>query len=311
MKDPRKTFEQKLVELGAADCRICAVSCDSAAGGGLGSFFSKFPSRSVELGISEQSAVSICAAMSRQNLVPVLVIINPFLTMRAFEQIRDDLGYMDANVKIVGSGGGLAYSTLGASHIALEDIGLMRSVPNLTIFAPGDAAEVEFALEQAVSIDGPVYIRMPRQAREEPLPPQSRRLAFGKGEVLREGEDTVVFAYGPSAGEASEAADLLAGEGIGVKVINLTTLKPLDREMILTCMKHKRHAFTLEEHNPSGGIGSAVAEMIAGEGLAVKLHVLAVPEGSKNTGPYHELVDAYGLSGEKAAKQIKIALQEN
>ena len=168
--DPRKAFEVKLVELAKENKNIVALSCDSAAGGGLGSFFKEFPERSVEIGISEQNAVSIAAAMSKQGLIPVLVIINPFLTMRAYEQVRDDLGYMNTNVKIVGSGGGLAYSTLGSTHIAVEDVALMRTVPHLTILSPGDADEVEAMLEQAIAIDGPVYIRMPRQARELPLP---------------------------------------------------------------------------------------------------------------------------------------------
>ncbi|HWS29563.1 MAG TPA: transketolase C-terminal domain-containing protein [Clostridia bacterium] len=311
MRDPRKAFEQKLVEMGAADSRICAVSCDSAGGGGLGAFFADFPDRSIELGISEQSAVSICAAMSRQRLIPVLVIINPFLTMRAFEQIRDDLGYMRTNVKVVGSGGGLAYSTLGASHIAVEDIGLMRTVPNLTIFAPGDAAEVEFALEQAMAIDGPVYIRMPRQAREEPLPSGERLLVPGEAELLRKGEDTAIFTYGPSACEASKASDMLKKEKIASAVINLITVKPLDEATVLSQLMNKRHVFTLEEHNPVGGIGSIIAEIIARNGIPVRLHVLAVPEGAKNTGPYHELVDAYGLSAKKVAARVKTALRKN
>ncbi len=309
MSDPRKAFETKLVELARQDKRIVAVSCDSCSGGGLGAFFKEFPERSVEVGISEQNAVSLCAAMARQGLLPVLVIINPFLTMRAYEQIRDDLGYMKTNVVIVGSGGGLAYSTLGSTHIAVEDVGLMRSVPHLTVLAPGDADEVSFSLEQALAVDGPVYIRMPRQSRNAPVAGK-RSLQLGKAEVLSAGGDAALYTYGPSAEEAMKACRLLREEGISLSVLNFTTVKPLDTEAVLAHAKDKKAVFTLEEHAPVGGLGSAVAEVLAQGGVGVPLHMMAVPEGAKSTGPYTELLDFYGLSGSEVAKRITAVLHE-
>lgn len=308
MRDPRKAFEIKLVELAQKDRRIVAVSCDSCAGGGLSAFFKEFPQRSIEVGISEQNAVSLCAAMARQGLLPVLVIINPFLTMRAYEQVRDDLGYMNNKVVIVGSGGGLAYSTLGSTHIAVEDVGLMRSVPNLTVLAPGDADEVEFYLEQALAMDGPVYIRMPRQARDAPVEDR-RTMELGKAEVLSRGADAALYTYGPSAEEAMRACRILKEQGISLSVLNFTTIKPLDTEAILAHAKGKKAVFTLEEHAPVGGLSSAVAEVLAQAGAGVPLHVMAVPEGAKSTGPYDELLNFYGLSGEKVAKRIAAAMQ--
>ncbi|MGI6160900.1 MAG: transketolase family protein [Christensenellales bacterium] len=305
--DPRAAFEAKLVELGKADERIIAVSCDSASGGGLKSFFTTFPERSVEVGISEQNAVSLTAAMSRQGFIPVLVIINPFLTMRAFEQVRDDIGYMDTNVKIVGSGGGLAYSTLGSTHIAIEDIALMRTVPNLTIFAPGDADEVEFALEQSLAIEGPVYIRMPRQKRPFFKPSEQRNLSLTKAEVVQtqDGElDVSIFAYGPSVSEAVKAETILRSNGIKAAVVNMLTVKPLDEEAVLEHSKKSKLIVTLEEHIPTGGLCDAVARVLALNSSGVQFFPIAVPEGAKNTGPYDELVDYYGLSGDKVAKKI-------
>lgn len=296
------------MELARRDERIVAVSCDSCSGGGLSAFFKEFPERSVEVGISEQNAVSLCAAMARQGLRPVLVIINPFLTMRAYEQIRDDLGYMNTPVVIVGSGGGLAYSTLGSTHIALEDVGLMRSVPHLTILAPGDGDEVEFCLEQAFAADGPVYIRMPRQARSAPVEGQ-RTLRMGRAEVLCEGEDAALYTYGPSAEEAARACYLLREQGISLSVLNCTTLKPLDEEAIVAHARGKRAVFTLEEHSPVGGLSSAVAEALSHAGVGVPLYPLTVPDGAKNTGPYEELLDFYGLSGAGAARRIAAVLR--
>ncbi len=308
LRDPRKAFEEKLVQLGRQNEKIYALSCDSASGGGLGAFFKTFPERSVEIGISEQNGVGIAAAMAKQGLVPVLVIINPFLTMRAYEQIRDDLGYSNTNVKIVGSGGGLAYSTLGSTHIAVEDVALMRTIPHLTILAPGDAAEVEFALEQAIAIEGPVYIRMPRQARKEPLPQAERNMRLAKAEILGNGQDVALVTYGPSAEQAVAAKELLAQKGIGVTVLNMTTIKPLDEETILEYAGKAKAVVTLEEHSPVGGIGTAVAEVLAHHCVAVPLLTLAVPEGSKQTGPYGELVKFYGLDGESVAKQTEAFL---
>ncbi len=308
MRDPRKAFEKKLVELGRSNEKIYALSCDSASGGGLGSFFKTFPERGVEVGISEQSAVGIAAAMSKQGLVPIIVAINPFITMRAYEQVRDDLGYTNCNVKFAGSGGGLAYSTLGSTHVAVEDVALMRSIPNLTILAPGDADEVEFALEEAFKVEGPVYIRMPRQAREAPKPLEERTMRLGKTEVLCEGEDAVIFTYGPSVQEAVTAARLLRDKGISVTVANLTTLKPLDEQGVLDCARCKKAMFTLEEHSPTGGLSSAVAEVMAKGAVGMPLYIFAVPEGAKQTGPYEKLVAYYGLSGDRVAEQIEEAL---
>ncbi len=309
MRDPRKAFEEKLVALGKSNDRIYAVSCDSASGGGLSGFFAEFPERSVEVGISEQTGVGVSAAFAKQGLIPVLVIINPFLTMRAYEQVRDDMGYVNTNVKIVGSGGGLAYSTLGSTHIAIEDIALMRTIPNLTIFAPGDAGEVEFALEQAVAIDGPVYIRMPRQARNEHKPLSERGLAVGNAEVICEGTDATLLTYGPSVEEALIAAKRLKEKGVGVSVINFPSLKPIDEEAILTHAKNAKAVFTMEEHIPTGGLGSIAAEIMAKNAVGVPLHMLAVPEGAKQTGPYDELLAYYGIKGENAAETIGMILE--
>lgn len=305
MRDPRKTFEDTLTALGAQNKKIVAVSCDSCSGGGLASFFKAYPERSVEVGISEQNAVSICAAMARQNLIPVLVVIDPFVTMRAYEQVRDDLGYSHANVKIVGSGGGLAYSTLGSTHMAVEDVAVMRTVPNMTIFCPGDADEVEFYLEQAIAIDGPVYIRMPRQAREAPMERAKRNMATCKTELLARGSgDAVLFTYGPSTEEALKAATLLRAQNVSLTVVNCTTVKPLDEAAVLAYAKGARAIYVLEEHAATGGLYSAVAEILARYGVGVPLHGFSVPEGAKMTGPYDELLDYYGLTGARVADRI-------
>ncbi len=302
--DPRKAFEETFLEMGGENKNIVAVSCDSASGGGMKSFFKAYPERTVETGISEQNAIGICAALAKQGMIPFIVVITPFITMRAYEQVRDDVGYMNMNVKLVGSGGGLAYSTLGSTHQAVEDIALMQTIPNMTILSPCDACDIKAALKMAVEINGPVYIRMPRQARE--VKAERRNLLLGKAEILKDGEDVAIFATGPMVEEAQKAAEILQREGIDAAVLGFMTVKPLDEETVKAYAKNVKMIFTVEEHSVVGGFGCAVATCLAPLPNTPPVHIIGVREKAKNTGPYEELLDHYGLTGEKIAENIKI-----
>lgn len=306
--DPRKAFGEKLMQLGNVNEKIVCVSCDSAQGGGMGDFFKKFPKRTVETGISEQNAIGICASLAKQGFIPIIVAITPFITMRAYEQIRDDIGYMNMNVKLVGSGGGLAYSTLGSTHQAMEDVALMRTVPNMTIFSPCGADDVKVALEMAVEIEGPVYIRMPRQARE--IAECGSKVRLGKAEILKNGKDIAIFATGPMVEEAQLASEILNKEGIDAAVLKFLTIKPLDEEAVREYAQTVRMIVTAEEHSITNGFGSAVAQVMAETGRTAPLYILGIAEGSKETGPYKELLGYYNLTGEKIAKNIKKILVE-
>lgn len=310
MKDPRKAFEEALLQIGKENDKVVAVSCDSASGGGLSSFFKAFPQRSVETGISEQNAVGIGAGLAKQGYVPVIVAITPFITMRAYEQVRDDIGYMNMNVKLVGSGGGLAYSTLGSTHEALEDVALMRTIPNMTILSPGDSYEVEQALKMAIQIKGPVYIRMPRQARPFAADPEKRHMVAGQAEILKDGRDVAILTYGPMVEEVQKAAEFLGKDGIDVAVINFMTIKPLDGNTIDQYIKKVKMLVTVEEHSVVNGFGSAVAQFKAPIKNAPPLYILGVNEGSKNTGPYSEVLESYGLTGKRIAASIYNSFRE-
>ena len=307
--DPRKKFEETLVRIGDSNPAVVAVSCDSASGGGLGAFFKKYPSRSVEAGISEQNAVGICAALAKQGFIPVVVAITPFITMRAYEQDRDDVGYMNMNVKLVGSGGGLAYSTLGSTHEALEDVALMRTIPHMTILTPGDSFEVEKALEMAIAIDGPVYLRMPRQARPFVKDPATRSLKIGEAEILRDGKDITIFAAGPMAEEAVLAADILKEKGIDAAVVNLMTIKPLDDATVLKYCGQSKVVFSVEEHSVINGLGTAIAQLLAPLAGTPPLHIFGIDEGEKMTGPYKDVLAYYGLTGATIAVRIEKLLK--
>ena len=301
--DPRKTFDEELLQLGRRNEDIVAVSCDSSSGGGMGKFFKEFPGRTVETGISEQNAIGICAALAKQGKIPIITVITPFITMRAYEQVRDDIGYMNMNVKLVGSGGGLAYSTLGSTHQAVEDVALMRTIPNMTIFSPCDAYDVKEALRMAVEIKGPVYIRMPRQARE--VKAAERHLSAGKAEVLKDGGDVAIFATGPMIEEAQIAAEILKQNGTDAAVIGFMTVKPLDEQTVKEYAGRVKKIVTLEEHSIIGGLGSAVAQCLAPVSCAPPVHIMGIQEGAKSTGPYQELLEYYGLTGERVAEHFK------
>lgn len=304
MADPRKVFGQILLELGKENPKVLAVSCDSAAGSGMGPFKQQLPEQYVEIGISEQNAIGICAGLAVNGFIPVVSAIAPFISMRCYEQVRDDIGYVNTNVKIIGSSSGISQSQLGSTHQANEDIALMRTIPHMAILNPGDPFEVEMCLREAVKRDGPVYIRMPRQGLENMAPAEGRAFEIGKGEVLSEGE-YMILSSGTTSNRAVKAAELLKKQGLSVGVLNLPTVWPLDEERITHYARTCKCLITAEEHSVVAGLGGAVAELLAPMADACPLHILGIPAGAKETGPYEELLDAYGLSGEKLAAAIK------
>ncbi|MDK2809844.1 MAG: transketolase [Petroclostridium sp.] len=303
-KDPRKIFAKTMLDIGEKNPRILAVSCDSASGGGMGDFIKAFPERYIEAGISEQNAIGICAGAAKQGFIPVIVAITPFITMRCYEQIRNDIGYSNMNVKIIGSGGGLAYSTLGSSHEAIEDICVMRSIPNMTILVPGDAYEVDMALREAVEHKGPVYIRMPRHPLDDIVDSSKRCFKIGDAEMIESGDDITIFASGTMVKEAQQASKILRSRGINAAVIDVHTIKPIDIKMVKSLYEKSKMFVTVEEHSVIGGLGSAIAEIIAPVKKATPLHIMGVSDGATNTGPYRELLESYSLTGEKLAVRI-------
>ena len=304
MADPRKVFGQILVELGKENPKVLAVSCDSGAGSGMSPFKQQLPEQFVEIGISEQNAIGLCAGLAVNGFIPVVSAIAPFISMRCYEQVRDDIGYVNTNVKIIGSSSGISQSQLGSTHQANEDIALMRTIPHMVVLNPGDPFEVEMCLREAVKWDGPVYIRMPRQGLENLAPADGRSFRIGKGEVLSEGE-YMILASGTTSSRVIKACELLRQQGLSVGVLNLPTVWPLDEELIRQYARTCKCIFTVEEHSVVAGLGGAVAELLAPMPDACPLHILGIPAGAKETGPYEELLDFYGLSGEKLAAAIE------
>ena len=304
LSDPRKVFESTFAKLGLANPLILAVSCDSAKGAGMGTFIKQFPDRYVEVGISEQTAIGVCAGLAETGFKPVLAAITPFLTMRAYEAVRNDIGYTCRNVTLVGSGGGLAYSTLGSSHEAIEDISLMRTIPNMVILAPGDGKEIEQALLLAIEHNGPVYLRMPRhELRDIPGNP-TENYAIGKSRTLLEGKDILILTYGTMINESLDAADILKEKGISVSVESFLTVWPIDEKALERKVKDYEHIVTIEEHSKTAGFGGCIAELLADKEFKGDHHILGVEEGSKKVGPYREILKSHGLDAEEISNTI-------
>jgi transketolase len=301
-KDPRMAFNQEFERLGILDERLVAVSCDSAKGAGMSGFQAACGDKLIEVGISEQTAISLCYGLAEVGWVPVISAITPFLTMRAYEQVRNDIGYAKANVKIVGSGAGLAYATLGSSHEAIEDMAVMRSIPNMAVLAPADAEDIKLALRLSVDHKGPVYIRMARQAMAD-LPKGSARAdRIGQLVELRSGRDLLVVACGTMVSRALQAADLLEREGYSVGIVSAFSVKPLDKAGLKALCQGRKRLVTVEEHVETGGLGTAVCEAMSDSGL--RIHRIGIKEGVKRVGPYEDVLAAYGLNAQGLSQRF-------
>jgi transketolase len=309
LRDPRKVFEAAFATIGETNQSVLAVSCDSAKGAGMQSFIDRFPNRYVEVGISEQTAIGICAGLAESGFKPVLATITPFVTMRAYEQVRNDIGYANMNVTLVGSGGGLAYSTLGSSHEAIEDIALMRTIVNMVILVPGDGNEIEQALQMAVEQKGPVYLRMPRHPLRDIPTEANEKFEIGKSRCLRQGKDVLFLTYGTMINEVLDAAEILETKGISASSESFLTVKPLDANALFSLCAPYEHIVTVEEHVKTAGFGSYISELLADKDFKGKQHILGVEEGSKRVGPYNEILKVYGLSKDSIAENVAVLIK--
>ncbi|MGC9312647.1 MAG: transketolase family protein, partial [Sediminispirochaetaceae bacterium] len=218
--DPRKTFGEALAEAGKRDERILALSADSSSGSGLGPFREIFPDRHIEFGIMEQGVIGFASGLATTGKIPFVAAIAPFVTARPFEMVRNDVGYMEQNVKIVGRCAGMSYSDLGPTHQSLEDIAILRTIPGFTIIVPSDPVEIRAAVMAAAAHQGPVYLRIGKEKMPVLNDAPDYRFELGKGMVLQEGSDVTIVATGTMVSRAFEAVQMLANEGISARLIN-------------------------------------------------------------------------------------------
>ena len=306
--DPRKIFGGTLVDLGKENKNIVFISCDSSLGAGAGLFKKTYPGRHFEFGIQEQNAIGEAAGMAILGKIPFIAAYVPFVTLRCFEQIRDDLCKTKLNVIIVGTNCGLAVGVAGSTHTVLEDLGALRTLPNITIIAPSDGPEYRKAMIAASNIEGPVYMRSGRQKIKR-INNRDYKFSIGKGSILRKGSDLTVIATSTMVSRSLDAADILQNKGINIEVINIHTLKPIDEKIILESSFRTKKVVTVEEHSIINGLGSAVADVIVKEN-PVKMKMIGINDLFSVVGEYDELLDYYGLTAPKIAIKIQDFLDQ-
>ena len=294
--DCRDAFENKLRELASQDQRIVAVVNDSVGSSKLNQFGQMFPIRLVNVGIAEQNMVGVGAGLANGGLIPFVTGASPFLTGRALEQIKADLAYSNQNVKLCGISSGMAYGELGPTHHSIEDVAWLRAIANMIVIVPADPGETAQAVEAAARTYGPMYIRISRL----PVPivhNEDYRFEIGKAALLREGNDVTLIANGVLVTRALEAADILAQKGVRARVLNMSTVRPLDKEAVLAAAAETGAIVTAEEHTVFGGLGSAVAEVVV-QNKPVPMRLLGVPGVFAPTGSASWLLEHFGLNAQ-------------
>ena len=296
----REGYGQALVELGQAHDNIVVLDADLAGATKTGTFKKAFPDRHLNFGIAEGNMMSAAAGLATTGLVPFASSFAMFATGRAFEQIRNSIGYPHLNVKVCASHGGISVGEDGASHQCCEDFALMRSIPGMVVMSPADNVEAIAMVKAAYDYEGPVYIRTGRSAVPV-FHEEGYNFQIGKGEVVREGADVAIIANGLMVYEAMKAGDLLAENGINAMIINMATIKPLDEELVLEAARKCGKVITCEEHSVIGGLGEAVCSLLS-EKLPTPVRRIGVNDTFGRSGPAAELLKHYGLSAENITK---------
>lgn len=301
----RDAYGEVLVEIGAAIPEVVVLDADLSKSTKTAKFAERFPERFFNMGIAEQNLMGTAAGLAAAGKIPFASTFAIFATGRAFEQIRNSIAYPHLNVKIAATHAGLTVGEDGGSHQATEDIAVMRAIPNMTVLVPADAVETKKAVWAAVRHDGPVYIRLGRPAVPQ-IFGDDYEFAIGRAVLLREGGDVAIMATGIMVAEALQAADLLAEEGIAASVVNVSSIKPLDVETIVSVARRCGAVVTAEEHNILGGLGGAIAEVLA-ENHPVPMVRVGVRDVFGRSGTPEALLEAYGLTARdihRAARQV-------
>ncbi len=307
MKPTRDGFGEGLVELGRSKKNVVVLSADLTDSTRAGWFKEEFPERFFALGVSEQDMASMAAGFALSGKVAFACTFGVFASGRAWDQIRASVCYMDLDVKIVGTHGGITVGEDGATHQALEEIALMRALPNMKVIVPCDALEAKKATVAAYDIPGPVYIRLGRN-KTPTLTKEKDPFKLGKASILRKGGDLTIVACGHMTCRALEASDILSKEGIEARVLNLHTIKPIDKSAIISAAEDTKALVTCEEHTVMGGMGSAVCEVLAEE-CPASVEMVGVRNRFGESGEPDELMKAFGLESKDIVKAAKKALK--
>lgn len=306
-KATRESYGEALRDLAEEYKDLVVLDADLAAATKTGIFKKAYPDRFFDCGIAEANMMGVAAGLAACGKIPFASTFAMFAAGRAFEIVRNSIGYPHLNVKIGATHAGISVGEDGATHQCNEDIALMRTIPGMTIINPADDVEAKAAVKAALDFEGPVYMRFGRLAVPVINDAETYKFELGKGIVLRDGSDVTIVATGLMVNEALQAAEILAADGISARVVNIHTIKPLDKELICKCAKETGVIVTAEEHNVIGGLGSAVAEAVT-ECCPVPVVKVGVNDEFGHSGPAVDLLKEFGLSAENIAANAKKAV---
>ena len=300
--DCRDAYVAALEDLAAVDGRIVAVVNDSVGSSKLGGFRDKFPERLINVGIAEQNMVGVGAGLANGGKIAFVSGASCFLTGRSLEQVKADIAYSQANVKLCGISSGVAYGELGPTHHSIEDIAWLRTMGDITLIVPADPWETDQAIRAAAAMEGPVFIRISRMGVPALERPDGATFIIGKAEVLRKGQDAAILANGTMVCRALAAAEALAVEGITARVVNMSSMSPIDEAAILAAAETGA-IVTVEEHSVRGGLGGAVAEIVS-QNTPCRIKILGFP-GFQPTGSAEFLMENAGLTADNIATNVR------
>jgi transketolase len=306
-QDVSYAFGEALIELGRKNPQVVVVEADLADSCRSHLFRAEFPERSVEVGVAEATAIEVGAGLAFSGKIPYVNTFAVFAAARTFDQVRQTVAYGQANVKICGAGGGLALGYAGSSHHAIEDLALMRALPNMTVVSPSDAVETRQMVHAIAEIEGPVYMRLSR-ARKPPIYGDAYHLEVGQAVVLRDGSDVTLFATGDMVFEALDAAETLAAQSISAEVVNVHTLKPLDVETVVASARKTGAVVTVEDHNIIGGLGGAIAECL-GERAPTPMRRIGLRDTFCESDSTAVLREAYGMAPRHVVEAAEEAMR--
>ena len=304
---PRATFGIVMLDLIKNDNNIMVVTADVSTSAGLDRFRNQYSNNYIDVGISEQNLINVASGLSTFGYNIFTTTFAPFQTMRCLEQIKINQGYMKKKIIMVGLASGLVLGTLGYTHCCIEDIGVLRSIPNMTIISPADSFELAKALEASLSHDGPIYVRLTGGPSKNSVYEDDYNFKIGEPTILQEGDDGVIFSTGSITSNALLAVrELKEKYNINYLLVNIHTLKPLDSKVILKYCKNKKYIATIEEHSIIGGLNSAVSEILAKSNNNHKSYLpIAINDKYNNSGTYDFMLDKNGLSKDKLIDTLK------
>ena len=307
-KPCRKIFTETILELAKENPEIMVLATDSRGSVTLNEFAEKLPEQFIEIGIAEQNLVGVSAGLATGGLKPFACAPACFISARSFEQVKVDLAYSNTNVKLIGISGGVSYGALGTSHHSLQDIAMMRATAGMTVILPCDNTQTKQLTKTLVNFDGPVYVRMGRGAVEDVYEKEAEFI-IGKANQIADGTDITIIGTGETVILAKKAAKELKKDGISARVLDMHTLKPLDTEAILTAAEETGKIITIEEHYALGGLGGAVAEILA-VNKPTPMRILGIPDEQTVTGNSAEVFKHYGLTIKNLCKNAKELLEK-